>query len=496
MSSKPKLTNPLRPVARYRKGKPIAPVQSDSDSDSEEAPAADNEDEQSDEDTNPSISTTTTKKARPTAASFNVALKGVEVDDKGMVTVGGRGEVGKTARELESEEESEEDESSEEEDKPKPVYKMPTMPGADSDEGSSEYETDSDEEPPKPIYKPVFVSKRNRDTIAEREAALDPDILEERRLAELEQQKKQSHDLVAESILRELAEKEVQEVFPDVDDEDGVEPEAEFEAWKLRELMRIKRDREAQYAREKEREEVEARRALPEALRMKEDMERAKKSRDEKTKGGQVFLQKYHHKGAFYTDTEVLKKHDYTAPTVSTNRNVESLPAVMQKRNFGKYTHLAAEDTTNADAGWAKKSAFGGPGGGKDAAGGGCFTCGGPHVHAYLHFSNSLADLFPIQLKRDCPQSNAAGPSGSNDAGASGSSRDSGWGSRPPPPRGGNPEDRFASGQGRGDDRRPPPSNPNDRDRLDYDDMRDKRGDWNRGGDRQRERYAEAERGS
>lgn len=53
-------------------------------------------------------------------------------------------------------------------------------------------------------------------------------------------------------------------------------------------------------SREKEREEVEARRALPEALRMKEDTERAKKSREEKQKGNQVFMQKYHHKGAFY----------------------------------------------------------------------------------------------------------------------------------------------------------------------------------------------------
>lgn len=41
------------------------------------------------------------------------------------------------------------------------------------------------------------------------------------------------------------------------------------------------------YSREKEREEIEARRALPEALRMKEDTERAQKSRDEKKKGGQ-----------------------------------------------------------------------------------------------------------------------------------------------------------------------------------------------------------------
>lgn len=41
------------------------------------------------------------------------------------------------------------------------------------------------------------------------------------------------------------------------------------------------------YRREKEREEVEARRALPEALRMKEDMERAKASRNNKQKGNQ-----------------------------------------------------------------------------------------------------------------------------------------------------------------------------------------------------------------
>lgn len=33
-----------------------------------------------------------------------------------------------------------------------------------------------------------------------------------------------------------------------MDDTDGLDPEGEFEAWKLRELMRLKRDREARYA--------------------------------------------------------------------------------------------------------------------------------------------------------------------------------------------------------------------------------------------------------
>ena len=95
-----------------------------------------------------------------------------------------------------------------------------------------------------------------------------------------------------------LEEKEAE--IPDVDDTDGFDPEAEFEAWRLRELARIKRDKEAEVQRELEREEIERRRALPEEQRLKEDMENAKRTRDEKPKGQQKFLQKYWHKGAFH----------------------------------------------------------------------------------------------------------------------------------------------------------------------------------------------------
>jgi len=147
---------------------------------------------------------------------------------------------------------------------------------------------------------------------------------------------------------------------------------------------------------------------MPEALRLKEDTERADKTRKEKKKGSQgtspfnppllhpfshsltlstvtVFLQKYHHKGAFHQDLEILKKHDYTAPTLSTV-DVSSLPEVLQKRNFGKmsqskYTHLADQDTSRKrDDGFGK---LGGGGG----SGNSCFNCGGPHVS--LSLSNS-----------------------------------------------------------------------------------------------------------
>lgn len=121
--------------------------------------------------------------------------------------------------------------------------------------------------------------------------------------------------------------------------------------------------------REKEREDLEKRRALPESVRLHEDLANAEKSRSEKPKGQRAFLQKYHHKGAFYTvsyllfllclhaqrrwipplkDSDILKKHDYSAPTAGTITNMESLPEAMQVRDFGKmsrtkWTHLSKE---------------------------------------------------------------------------------------------------------------------------------------------------------
>ena len=79
-----------------------------------------------------------------------------------------------------------------------------------------------------------------------------------------------------------------------------MDPAGEFEAWRLRELGRIKKEKEEELKREEEREEVERRRALPEEQRLKEDLERANKLREEKPKGQQKFLQKYWHKGAFH----------------------------------------------------------------------------------------------------------------------------------------------------------------------------------------------------
>ncbi|GAA6000567.1 microfibrillar-associated 1 family protein [Rhodotorula paludigena] len=445
----PKAANqPLRPAQRYRPGKAPVPV-ADSDSDEDDDHQQQQELEQAGDDEHDAGEDVALHAPRAHAGpgKLNVALREVEVDTGGKVRVGGRHEVGRT-----QEESSEGEYETDSEDEapaapPKPVFRPKAAAPAAQDEESSEYETDSEEEeePLKPLYKPVFVSKRNRDTIAEQKKELDPEALEAKQAAEAERRRNEAKNLVADSIVREIASKEAQEVHPDVDDTDGLDPEGEFEAWKLRELTRLKRDREARYALEKIREEVEARRAMPEELRLKEDTERAEKSRKEKPKGNQAFLQRYHHKGVFHQDLDILKKHDYTAPTESTV-DVSALPAVMQKRNFGKahqtkYTHLAAEDTSRQHGGFGRSGPSGAGGAGvAGGAGQGCFVCGGPH------------------LKRDCPQLNdpssagGASASGANSSAAR-SGGDAGWGARPPPPASSRRDeaDRYApSGAGGG----------------------------------------------
>ncbi|PFH54890.1 hypothetical protein AMATHDRAFT_134337 [Amanita thiersii Skay4041] len=370
-----------QPASRYWKGKApkgVAEVQSDSDYEGEEEqpiirdgdiPVSGDHDITDEDEGELALHGTVAKSVK----AMNVTLRDVNISKEGKVIVGGREESGRTEHEEDEEEEEEEEEATGIKKEEEETYGQ-----------SSEYESESEEEEkPKLQFRPVFVPKRARVTILEKEAvALDSEEAFKRKEMEAEERRKQSHDMVAESIKRELAEKEKEDNIPDVDDTDGLEPEVEFEAWRLRELGRIKKEKEEEILREQEREEIERRRAMPEEQRLKEDLERAKKSREEKPKGQQKFLQKYWHKGAFHQDDAILKKHDYTQATEST-MDVTLLPQVMQVKNFGKrsrtkYTHLLDQDTTVGSGG------FGGTApvrnGGNSLDGGGCFLCGGPHM--------------------------------------------------------------------------------------------------------------------
>ncbi|KAE8271207.1 hypothetical protein A4X09_0g1121 [Tilletia walkeri] len=306
----------------------------------------------------------------------------------------------------------------------KPTFRKPGVGGPGptttaaskaKEEESSEYETDSEEEEsedePAPLLKPVFVPKRLRGTVAvqQEKEEVDPKQAEAKAAKIAQMRKKESHLLAAETIKRELAEKEFEENLPDLSDTDGKDPEEEFQAWRLRELHRIKRSREIDAEREKEREEIERRRAMPEEQRLAEDLKRAQESRDAKSKGQQGFMQKYYHKGAFFQDMDILKKHDFTEATEG-HVDVNNLPALMQVRDYGKrsrskWTHLANEDTSKPqkDARFTGLSTApsgtgaGGAGPGAGSSGSqACFVCGGPH------------------LKRDCPQVGGPREGGSN----------------------------------------------------------------------------------
>lgn len=102
------------------------------------------------------------------------------------------------------------------------------------------------------------------------------------------------------------------------------------------------------HSREKEQEEVEARRALPEALRLKEDLARAASQREEAKarRGQQGILNKYHHKGAFYTDEAVVQRDTSGSVMENQVRDVASLPSIMQVRPSDqqttmKHTHVS-----------------------------------------------------------------------------------------------------------------------------------------------------------
>lgn len=235
-------------------------------------------------------------------------------------------------------------------------------------EEESEYETDSeDEQMGMAMVKPVFIPKSQRDTIAERERLEE----EERQLEELvkkrlEARKIETRQIVVEEIRKEQhIEKALNEEakIEDVDTDDELNEAEEYEAWKNREIARIKRDREERDARLKEKEEIEKVRNMTEEERR--EWERKNPKPLKQTKQKWKFMQKYYHKGAFFQEgaDDVIQSagkddiygRDFSEPTGEDKMDKSILPKVMQVKHFGrsgrtKWTHLVNEDTTDWNA--------------------------------------------------------------------------------------------------------------------------------------------------
>ncbi len=206
------------------------------------------------------------------------------------------------------------------------------------------------------LLKPVFVPKNARKTIQNNLL-----VTESHNSAEESERKADSRHLVAEAVKQQAnLEASKQQSVLDVDDTDGVNEVEEIQAWKLRELNRLKRDLLLKQQQEREFSEMEAIRNMPEdekAEYHRKHIENQTKEKESKSK--YQFLQKYYHKGAFFMDTnEEIYQRDYNQPGESDRHDKLSLPSAMQVRDYGKssrskWTHLSAEDTTSFEYGWS-----------------------------------------------------------------------------------------------------------------------------------------------
>lgn len=231
-----------------------------------------------------------------------------------------------------------------------------------SESESSEYEEESEsEEENEPRLKPLFVRKRDRATIAEKEkeAAKQRQVEYEAKKAAKER-RRQTLRIVEESIKKDLEKTKPETGEPNINDvcTDDENDEVEYEAWKLRELKRIKRDRDEKEQLEKERVEGERLRNMTEEQRRLDLRANPKLVTNKAIKGKYKFLQKYYHRGAFYLDNDDdVYKRDFAQATLEDHFDKTILPKVMQVKNFGrcgrtKYTHLVDQDTTQFDSPW------------------------------------------------------------------------------------------------------------------------------------------------
>lgn len=272
--------------------------------------------------------------------------------------------------------------------------------GSSSSDSSSVSDSDTGDAAVAPVAKPLFVPKGRRRAAAEaKEAEKAEELAEAARMAQREKEKMKSRALVAEVVAADSLENKTANLgllgdddddgegeefdskggcaMPPPDDrDDGFEEEEEErrrEAWEIRELLRILRDHDARMAVVREASELARRRAMTDEDRLAEDVASGRYKRPgearrrPKSEKDSHFMQRYHHRGAFYMDEDTLKDAgeddvrrkaaEYArAATGEDKFDRKAMPEVMQVKNFGfagystKYKGLAREDTTDRGA--------------------------------------------------------------------------------------------------------------------------------------------------
>ena len=245
-----------------------------------------------------------------------------------------------------------------------------------SSSSSSSSSSDESNHVPQPLSKPLFVPKSKRGTIAEQEAQQQKmEEIEQRKEEQKQKRTLQSRALVAEAVAEKTTvttttlgdEDEFEGGGVNIpDDADDTTPESEQierDAWEVRELIRILHESDILAELELQKIETERRRNMSDREVYEEGYHRpgeARRKNNDKTK----YLQRFHHRGAFYMDEDTLEnageddvRHraaEYSRAATGEDKIDKSLlPEVMQVKKFGfagystKYKGLAKEDTTD-----------------------------------------------------------------------------------------------------------------------------------------------------
>ena len=242
--------------------------------------------------------------------------------------------------------------------------------GNDDQESSEEEDSSSDEEPKRPMLAPRFISKAKRTQQATAEPSAETKAIDEEKLRNEKADAILQAQLEREAAARAAGKKywDDDDIAPEdeVDDTDGLDPEAEKAAWKLRELKRVRRERLAIEEKEKEREEIERRRNMTAEEREEEDkkfIEAQKESREDR--GKMSYMQKYFHKGAFFNDAgeedeevKAVLNRDLAGARFEDDADKAVLPEYMKIRDMtklGKKGRTKYKDLKNEDTGqWGR----------------------------------------------------------------------------------------------------------------------------------------------
>ena len=187
--------------------------------------------------------------------------------------------------------------------------------------------------PARPRHR-VCVCRSQRTTQLDREAREAAEAEAQEKAEKVIEDKKQRSRVMLERKMQEELNAQNQAILGEHDiddDDDNVNEEEEFEAWKVRELKRIKREQDKRATEEAERLEIERLRDMTEEERQAALAAREKKITNKQDKGKMKFMQKYYHRGAFFMDQEEeVYKRDITGATLEDHFDKSVMPEVMQ----------------------------------------------------------------------------------------------------------------------------------------------------------------------